>query len=456
MNKSVSVRRHPEQPSSYDEALDRDSRPVPPILRERGDTDVGPLAVPTSWYFDRDVAEIERERIWRRTWQLACRQEDIPEVGDTFLYDVADLSIVIVRSGPDTIKGFYNACLHRGVPLRKAPGRVRFLQCQFHGFTWTLNGKCTMMPHEHEFCAAKKDLALPEVKIGLWDGFVFINPDSDAQPFDEYFAGLSRHFERVDYADRVKTVHVAKVFPCNWKLLHEAFMESWHTPYTHPQFGQIVNEDCSHQDAFGNFSRGIVAQGLASDAVPDTPTAQKILEMSLGRMEDDEPLPPVPEGVSSRQAYAAAVREQLGPVAGPIIDQMSDSELIDIFYYTLFPNTEMFGASIGLVLRFRPYGDTPDESIMDIMMMTPVPEGSERPAAAKMRLLETDQDFTAAPELAFFGPFLSQDIVNMNAIQRGVRNNQLKRTMFARKQELKIRHFYSLWQELTGIENPYA
>lgn len=453
---TMPIRRHVEQPSTYDEALDRDSKPVPAILRERGETDVGPLAVPTSWYFDPQIAQIESERIWRRTWQMACREEDVPEVGDTWVYEVADLSIVIVRSAPDVIKGYFNACLHRGVQLRKCPGRVRFLQCQFHGFTWTLNGKCTMMPHEREFAAEKKNLSLPEVRVGRWDGFVFINPDPDAQPFDEYFTGLSRHFERGDYSNRVKTAHVAKVFPCNWKLLHEAFMESWHTPYTHPQFGELVSEDCSLQDAWGNFSRGIVAQGLASGAVSDTPTAQKILELALGRLEDDEPLPPVPEGLSGRQAYAAALREQLAGIVGPSIDELCDSELIDIFYYTLFPNTELFSASMGVALRFRPYGNSPNESIMDIMVMTPVPEGAERPAIAQVKLLSDDDDFTAAPELSFFGTFFSQDIANMSSIQRGVRNNQQKRTIFARTQELKIRHFYSIWQEQTGLSNPYA
>jgi len=91
---------------------------VPDILRMTGSEDIGPLEIPTDWYLSRDVYEREKQRIWRRRWQVACREEDIPEVGDSWVYDVADLSILVVRSASDTFRAFYNACLHRGRSLR--------------------------------------------------------------------------------------------------------------------------------------------------------------------------------------------------------------------------------------------------------------------------------------------------------------------------------------------------
>jgi hypothetical protein len=69
-----------------------------------------------------------------------------------------------------------------------------------------------------------------------------------------------------------------------------------------------------------------------------------------------------------------------------------------------------------------------------------------------VRWLSDDEDFSAVRELGAIGPFVSQDIAILGKIMQGVRNNQRKRVVFAREQELKIRHFYSLWQRATGLD----
>ena len=58
--------------------------------------------------------------MWKKTWQMVCREEEIPEVGDHYLYQIAHMSFLIVRTGPDEFKAHWNACLHRG---RRGPDR---------------------------------------------------------------------------------------------------------------------------------------------------------------------------------------------------------------------------------------------------------------------------------------------------------------------------------------------
>src|SRR3546814_17586734 len=113
------------QPTSYDDLLDRDSRQVPASLRRRGVTDIGPIEIPTLWYTDAVIHEREVERIWKTRWQIACRVDELRNVGDTWVYEVASLSFVIVRSDPQTIKAFYNSCLYSGRPLPDRPDRMR-------------------------------------------------------------------------------------------------------------------------------------------------------------------------------------------------------------------------------------------------------------------------------------------------------------------------------------------
>src|SRR5882757_6593999 len=234
---------------TYQDILDTDSHDVPEVLRLTGAEDVGPLEIPIDWYLSRDIYEQEKRRIWRRRWQVACREEDIPEVGDTWVYDVADLSILIVRSAPATISGFYNACLHRGRALRDFAGHTNDIQCPFHGFSWSLDGTPKRYPCAWDFTHIDpKEFHLPEVRTGTWGGFVFINPDPDAEPLTDFVAELDRHFARWPLEQRYKSVHVAKVINANWKLAPEAFMESYHTITTHPELLPSLGDANSQYD----------------------------------------------------------------------------------------------------------------------------------------------------------------------------------------------------------------
>ncbi len=180
--------------------------------------------------------ELEVEKVWTKVWQMACREEDIPEVGDHITYDVVGRSILVVRSGPDAISAFHNVCLHRGRRIREHAGRDTELRCAFHGFAWELNGCLKQVPCQWDFPRLEPDeWGLPEVLVGTWGGFVFINMDLDAAPLEDHLGDLGDHFTRWPLEDRYKEAHVAKVMNCNWKVAQEAFMEAYHVVATHPQ-----------------------------------------------------------------------------------------------------------------------------------------------------------------------------------------------------------------------------
>ena len=80
--------------------------------------------VPRARYVDKAFFDAEIARMWPRVWQLACREEQIPEVGDCLLYESPGASILVVRSAPDEIKAFYNTCRHRGMRLCVARTRA--------------------------------------------------------------------------------------------------------------------------------------------------------------------------------------------------------------------------------------------------------------------------------------------------------------------------------------------
>lgn len=446
---------HASQAQSYDELLDKDTRPVPQYVRHFGEQDIGPFEVPTRWYTDHDLHRIEVERIWKRKWQMVCRVDHVREIGDTYVYEVAGLSFVIVRVGKEQIKGYWNSCLHRGVPLRQCAGRVDRLQCPFHGFTWSLEGKSLLIPHPEQFPHIDREkFSLPEVQVGVWQGFVFINPDLKAESLQSYLGELDAQFTRLPYTRRELVMHIAKVFPANWKALQEAFLESFHVLTTHPQFALGQADRCTIFGASGNVSRGIVSQGPTNEYVPYTPAEQEIFR-TINEFWDDEAHSEdfvLPEGVTARQAYAEKIRSALRPMLGAVVDTASDAELVDVFYYTVFPNFNPYGVYGPLqIYRFLPYGNDPDKSVMEVMSLRPIAEGAEPCAPAKPIWLTEDQEFTTLTELGSFGAFIAQDSGNLRGIMKGLRNSQTGIVNFAREYESKIRHFYALYEQAMGL-----
>jgi nitrite reductase/ring-hydroxylating ferredoxin subunit len=450
------MHRHETQPQTFEEVLADEILPIPDYINNFGAPIEGPYEIPARWYTDPEIHKAEIEALWKRKWQLVCSLDHIPRKGDTHVYSVAGLSFLVVRVSEEVIKGYWNSCLHRGVPLRQGPGRVDRLQCPFHGFTWSLEGRNLMIPHPEEFPHIDQaKFSLPEVQVGLWQNFVFINPDPDAEPLEAYLGGLNSQFQQWPIASREVHLHVKKVFPANWKVVQEAFMESYHVLTTHPQFAAASGGDrCSVFSADGNVSRGVLANGYSSDYVSKTPSEESIFR-SLTGWWDDEEVPEdrrLPPGMTARQAMAHGLREANRPLFGDRIDAATNCELFDVFYYTLFPNTHLFGMIFSsFFYRFLPYGEKGDKCTMEVILLRQVPEGQAHQTPPEPILLNEEQEFIEVKELGPFGAFISQDSSNMAGVMTGLRSSHTKYVQFSRKFESKIRHFYALYEKALDL-----
>jgi hypothetical protein len=168
----------------------------------------------------------------------------------------------------------------------------------------------------------------------------------------------------------------------------------------------------------------------------------------LSRSLDAEPTMRVPEGMTARQTLALGARMQLqGAVPGA--SELSDAELADSFYYTLFPNLHPWGAYNRIVYRFRPYRSDPDRCIMEVIYLAPF--RGPRPKPAPVHWLGDDEDWTCAPELGFLTRVFNQDTFNLGKVQRGLRAARHTHVTFARYQETKIRHFHDLLERRLGL-----
>jgi nitrite reductase/ring-hydroxylating ferredoxin subunit len=436
---------------SYQDLLELDTRPVPAFLRDETQLDLGTGDIPARFYFDPAVHELEKERIWRRVWQFACREEQLAAVGDTFVYDIADLSILLVRSAPDTLRGFYNACLHRGRQLRAEPGPASELQCQFHGFCWTLDGELKRVPARWDFPhVSEATFRLPQVRVDVWGGFVFVCLDPDTEPLTDYLGRL-HELDHWDLAGRYVEAHVEKVLPCNWKVAQEAFMESFHVVTTHPQLLQGIGDANSQYDAWGWVSRAITPRGTPSPHLNYEPTEQQVFDAMMGIGLDDPSVLNLTGDQRARTVIGAATRERMREVLGDRADTLSDTECVDTFFYTAFPNFHPWGAYNRTCYRFRPNGNDPETCLMDVLVLSPF--RGERPPSAPVRRIGLDASFLDAPELGQLARVFFQDEYNVGFVQKGLHTlvEHKPGVTFSAYQETKIRHFYALYRRLLDI-----
>jgi len=443
--------RHPSE--TYEDILGRDTRPVPDHLRQGPTPNIGVEPVPASRYYSAEQFQKEVDHVWSRVWQMACREEEIPNAGDYVIYDIVGKSFIVTRTASGEIRAFYNSCLHRGRKLVTLNGCKDEFRCPFHGIAWNTDGTFKDNPIAWDFPQWEgRDMSLPQARVGTWGGFVFINMDPDAPPLMDTIGALAAHFERYDFENRYIAAHVAKVVRCNWKALSEAFMESHHSLTTHPQILPFLADANSQYDLLDDFvSRHFSATGVPSPFVADRNyTADEIILAMGGRgggrragaMENPAI---VPDGVSARVFAAEQTRQALGAEDGHDYSDCSDAEMVDALLYNVWPNMSFWaGYAPNLVYRWRPHGRDPEVGVMDVIMLKRVPKSGPRPKPAPVHVLGVDEPWSAAPELGGLVGIFEQDMGNLPYVQEGLRASGNGLVHFSRYSEMRIRHLHQM------------
>jgi nitrite reductase/ring-hydroxylating ferredoxin subunit len=504
--------------TAFDALLEADTHrdKISDALRRHAPLPPGPTLVPVARYTERRYHDLEIEKIWKKSWLMACHEDDFPNVGDCVPYDVGTLSFLVVRVAEDEYKAYYNACLHRGRKLReeRATG-LNELRCPFHGWSWNLGGTIKQIPCSFDFNGlVREEESLPEVQVGRWGRFIFINADSGAESLDSYLGDLSSHFELLPYDKRYKSVHVAKVIRANWKVVQEAFMESYHVLMTHPQILTGGAHDiCTKYDAFGNYSRAIRCGAIEGDGLPPwepIPEGRgneivrhplsgdlyehlgdgivqvttnkgktgkftvdaKWLEGELtdanphlcnwvGGQQLDNPgggrllnrevaRKTMASGKNARAAGAEIQRQMLADILPGIAADIPDIELTASIFFTVFPNWHPWGCFNQINYRFRPNGDNHEECIMECMFLSPIPENGEYTPVSGIHWLGPDDDYTQAPELGNLAKIFNQDLRNLPHVYAGMKATAKKHIRFADYNELKLRHWHEMYSNLIG------
>jgi phenylpropionate dioxygenase-like ring-hydroxylating dioxygenase large terminal subunit len=440
-----------------------------------------PVEIGAEAYISEDYARTEVDRLWRKTWQIACRVEELADVGDYVVYDICDDTILITRSAPDQISAFYNVCAHRGKRLANGCGHTKQFRCSYHAWRYDLAGKNTFVLDREDWGDALKQerLDLPSVKVGVRGGFVWINMDPDSMPLEEYLKPAGEllmdafEFEKMRYGWRMRTY-----FDCNWKTALEAFMEPYHVEGTHPQLMKYGSYYAWSQGLGLHGNDGFAAKDpdIAAHSTSNTVTRaakgddprrttfelhNEILETvksgttatlveAARRLVDELPEGSSPAEVAEHWRAAARRLDAERGVVWPPIDHEAEAKAG--LAWNVFPNMSFqHGPTFSLCYRARPHpsGD-PNKCIFEAFHIERFPEGE----APQTEWVYVD----AASEFHKWPPVLQQDFSNMADVQKGMRSKGFRTALQNPMQEQKVINFhYNLARFMgSGAQTPMA
>ncbi|MEP3052201.1 MAG: aromatic ring-hydroxylating dioxygenase subunit alpha [Erythrobacter sp.] len=456
--------------TSYTDMLENDSRPAPDYLFEESQRDMPTDSLPIEPYVSEEFAKLERERLWPNVWLFAAREDEMPDAGDSVVFEVGEKSFVLIRQADGAVRAFYNVCLHRGRKLRTEAGNATQLRCNFHGFTWNNDGSLKEIPCAWDFKHLDdKDMSLPEVRVNIWQGFIMITENDDIAEFTEWVGPVLDQYEDYRLDDCFTAMWIQRTIPANWKATSEAFMEAWHSVTTHPQLLPFLGDANTRYDLYGdNFNRAITPSGVLSPHIEgkdqryildkmaefsgkggDTRSRGYGDEAALEQFDADDPY-------LARKVLAEANRKSFGERDGYDYSDKTDTEMLDNFTYNIFPNFAPWGGYVPqLVYRWLP-GATADSCTMEIRVLMRTPKGEKRPRAAEKVIVPEDQPFAWAKDVMgeALAAVFDQDMANLPHVQTGMKASGNGIMELGAYQDSRVRHFQTTLKKYIDGELP--
>lgn len=404
---------------------------------------VRPDYIPKSDYTDPQIHELEKERLWPRVWQIACREEEIPKVGDYVNYEIVEDSILVMRTAPGVIKAYHNVCPHRGRRLRDdARGTVPVLRCNYHAWRFNLDGKLIDRPEGEDWknCPGMRDgeVGLAEIKVDTWGGMVWINMDPECEPLLEFLDPIPEKLGAFDLEDCRFHAYWTIKMPVNWKVVLEAFVEAYHVPGTHPQMLQFGHGPApAPQEDIDGLRRHSTHTVTKTEGPPaESPfhgadvrtlfygqmkelydTLGGAMQMPPGLRAVERVVEELPEGTDAatvRAKYWDFHKEELTKTGAKWPERLQPADLWSTAWQ-VFPNSSILPAVDGIQwYRMRPDPENPEHCIFDVWIIARYAPGQE--PKVKQEIFEKPEDFKDRQ------PFLEQDFANLVAVQKGMRS----------------------------------
>jgi choline monooxygenase len=200
--------------------------------------------IPAAWYTDPRIADLERQNVIGKTWQMVARSEQLQTAGQFISTTVAGEPIVVVRDNDGILRAFYNVCRHHAAAVVTQPcGRASLLRCPYHGWNYGLDGSLKGTPEfEGVENFDRSQNGLVPVRVETWECFVFINLDIQTMPLTDFLGGLIARVAPLGISDLHYFDRRTYDLHCNWKVYVDNFLDGgYHVPHLHKGLNSVLD-----------------------------------------------------------------------------------------------------------------------------------------------------------------------------------------------------------------------
>jgi 3-phenylpropionate/trans-cinnamate dioxygenase subunit alpha len=279
-------------------------------------------------FADREIYELERERLFARCWLYLGHECEVPNPGDFVAVYMGEEPVILCRDLGGRLRAFLNLCRHRGNRVCRADrGNTKLFTCSYHGWTYSSDGKLAIVPMAEAFRSLDREQwgLIPVAQIDSYKGLIFATFDPKAPTLQEYLGDMAWYLDiLLDRREGGTEVSGPQrwLVAANWKTAAENFGgDGYHIASTHGSARELGIDTTTSQTRTWNKGRQIYCGN------------GHVLVTWLCPAEDAGPwyAQPVVELVDYMKEHAAEIESRLGgvrarqiaPSAGTVFPNLS-------------------------------------------------------------------------------------------------------------------------------------
>jgi phenylpropionate dioxygenase-like ring-hydroxylating dioxygenase large terminal subunit len=207
-------------------------------------------------YFSPEQHRLELQRLFHDSWHPIATTNDLARPGDFLTLTLLDTP-VLVRNFEGELRAFLNVCPHRHSRITDQPkGNCDRLRCQYHGWEFNKEGRTGQIPDARAFRPwDRENSCLRTFRLERCGEILFLCLSDSAPPLQDWAGPLWERWAPEFGGAYEYSSAWAVDFPCNWKVVLENSLESYHIPLVHPKtFKDYPEETNSWHELDPNFS----------------------------------------------------------------------------------------------------------------------------------------------------------------------------------------------------------
>lgn len=191
--------------------------------------------LPPECYTDADFYAFEQEALYNHEWLCVGRADWVKNTGDYFTTTIVGEPVIVAKTQEGEIRAMSAVCQHRAMLVAEGSGNARGFLCPYHHWSYALDGRLVAAPAMNKTCNFDRgQFGLPNFKVELWNGFIFINFDAEAAPLAPRLSAVADAIAGYDLASAEgPRPDPAPSLPWNWKVMFENNNDGYHASRLH-------------------------------------------------------------------------------------------------------------------------------------------------------------------------------------------------------------------------------